>query len=318
MPVRLDLATVDAPGRRDTLVPLPPAALDVRTRALAGTDVRTAADHVGDTLLMTCGGRAAVVGRDGEPGRQTHPCPLLLSVVAGGRSGREQGNAASVVSLGDIVVYSSSGPDRATGGHLATHTYVLDRDALGLPDGVAPVGPARRIDRGHPLGPIVSSYLAQLATHAVELDARQRADLERPTLDLVRSLLTATATATAGDGDRVREPLHDSLGVRIVEYLRTHVTDRDLSVAQVARHHDISERYTYLILSRFGITFSDWVRRHRLQGAATDLLDPRTARDGVSVIAFRWGFPDHANFTRSFTRHFGVSPREFRRRSTAG
>jgi AraC-like DNA-binding protein len=101
-----------------------------------------------------------------------------------------------------------------------------------------------------------------------------------------------------------------------MEYLRTHLTDPELSVAQVARHHNISERYTYLILSKFKITFSDWVRQHRLQGAATDLLDPTFARDGISVIAFRWGFPDHANFTRTFTRHFGMSPRDFRRRAT--
>jgi AraC-like DNA-binding protein len=34
----------------------------------------------------------------------------------------------------------------------------------------------------------------------------------------------------------------------------------------------------------------------------------------VSEIAHRWGFPDHANFTRAFHRAYGMSPRDYRKR----
>jgi AraC-like DNA-binding protein len=94
-----------------------------------------------------------------------------------------------------------------------------------------------------------------------------------------------------------------------------HLTDPDLSIAMVAHEHGISERYAYLILSRSGITLADWVRTHRLAGAARELI--RTA-DGeetgtIADVAYRWGFTDHASFTRAFRRTYGLSPRDYRR-----
>jgi AraC-like DNA-binding protein len=100
-----------------------------------------------------------------------------------------------------------------------------------------------------------------------------------------------------------------------MDYIRLNLTDRDLSVATVARHHNISQRYVYLILSKFGVTFSDWVRLQRLQGAAADLGDADRRDETISSIAHRWGFPDHANFSRAFRREFAVTPREFRIRA---
>jgi AraC-like DNA-binding protein len=100
-----------------------------------------------------------------------------------------------------------------------------------------------------------------------------------------------------------------------MDYLRSNVADPDLSVARIARRHNISERYAYLILSRFGITFSDWVREQRLTGAAADLSSPAFGAENISAVCRRWGFSDHANFTRAFRRHFGSSPSEYRRRA---
>ncbi|GAA0291375.1 helix-turn-helix domain-containing protein [Kineococcus aurantiacus] len=125
------------------------------------------------------------------------------------------------------------------------------------------------------MGSVVSSHLTRTDTHATDLDVQQCADLERPTLDLVRALLAVTA-----------------------------------------RRHDTSGRCTHLVLSEFGTSFTDRVRRHRLQGAAADLLEPRSARGGISQIASRWGFPDHADCTRAVTRHSGTSPRDVRERAS--
>ena len=51
-------------------------------------------------------------------------------------------------------------------------------------------------------------------------------------------------------------------------------------------------------------------------------LGRRTMRTGscpsTSTVAFRWGFPDHANFRRAFRRRYGCSPREYRQRLLAG
>jgi hypothetical protein len=47
----------------------------------------------------------------------------------------------------------------------------------------------------------------------------------------------------------------------------------------VAHEHGISERYAYLILSRSGITLADWVRTHRLAGAARELTRAAKRRE---------------------------------------
>jgi hypothetical protein len=50
----------------------------------------------------------------------------------------------------------------------------------------------------------------------------------------VHELLRALLTTSAGDEFASRDPLANTLGVRIVEYLREHLGEQDLSVARVA------------------------------------------------------------------------------------
>jgi AraC-like DNA-binding protein len=99
----------------------------------------------------------------------------------------------------------------------------------------------------------------------------------------------------------------------MIEYVKMHLTDPDLSIAMVAHEHGISERYAYLILSRSGITLADWVRTQRLAGAARELTRVADHDETVADVAYRWGFNDHATFTRAFRKAYGLSPRDYRR-----
>ena len=103
-----------------------------------------------------------------------------------------------------------------------------------------------------------------------------------------------------------------------LQYLKTHVRDPDLTVSRLAREHGISERYAYLVLSRQGISPADWIRTRLLTGAARDLLRPAAKTPTITEIAYSWGFPDQSNFTRAFRRHYGMSPREYRRTHLVG
>jgi AraC-like DNA-binding protein len=47
--------------------------------------------------------------------------------------------------------------------------------------------------------------------------------------------------------------------------------------------------------------------------SARPFLRSRTAQDTMAAVAYSWGFPDQANFTRAFRRVYGTSPREYRR-----
>jgi AraC-like DNA-binding protein len=64
--------------------------------------------------------------------------------------------------------------------------------------------------------------------------------------------------------------------------------------------------------SRSGLNFGDG------KWNACDITPPtQHLEHGVGVtiaaIAYSWGFPDQANFTRAFRKVYGTSPREYRR-----
>lgn len=154
---------------------------------------------------------------------------------------------------------------------------------------------------------VASRFLGDLATTAVHLPEADRAVLEQSTLELLRALLVV------GPGDAPTP--RSTLGSRIVDSVQVLLADRDVTIAEVARTHGVSERYAYVILHRAGISLADRARERRLAGAAAELRRVHERHVTVSEIAHRWGFPDHANFTRAFHRAYGMSPRDYRKRS---
>lgn len=315
MAVLFDLDDVEKEAREATLhdlMSLLPLPIDVRTRSVETLHVSTVSDFFGSIFLMSCDGRGALVERGEKRARQDHERTLLLSVVAHGTSRLQQNDTCSDIGKGDLILYSSTTPYRATFDNVGKYTYMIPYRALAVPDHILHAQLARRLTGRDPLALVVSRYLKDLAANAVHLPEPDRQALEQPTVDLIRALLTSTA----GDEFRAREPLHESLGTRMIEYAKMHISDPDLSIAKLSREHGISERYAYLILAKSGINLSDWVRKQRLTRAAEE-LSREGSRETISGLAHRWGFPDHANFTRAFRREYGMSPRDYRRNQGA-
>jgi len=70
-------------------------------------------------------------------------------------------------------------------------------------------------------------------------------------------------------------------------------------------------KFSALFQAWMNIRFSDFSLRHRLRQAAEQL---QTISDPIKTIAQQWGFADKSHFCRIFTKHFGVSPGEYRQR----
>lgn len=60
-----------------------------------------------------------------------------------------------------------------------------------------------------------------------------------------------------------------------------------------------------------GIPFTEFCRRHRLRGAAAQLLQ---TTDPVKLAAHEWGFADQSHLNRCFLRYYKCSPVEYRQR----
>ncbi|MFJ4809572.1 helix-turn-helix domain-containing protein [Streptomyces longwoodensis] len=92
----------------------------------------------------------------------------------------------------------------------------------------------------------------------------------------------------------------------------TRLADADLSPATVAAHLHISPRTLQRAFARLEEPFSAYIRRRRLEEAATALTAP-TSRLTVSEAAARWHFTDSSHFIRAFRKQYGVTPAAFAR-----
>ena len=90
-----------------------------------------------------------------------------------------------------------------------------------------------------------------------------------------------------------------------------HLADQLFDVEVLANSLKISRRQLYRKLQALlGETPHDYITTRRLTAAAQWLL---TGELTVAEVAYKTGFSDAANFTRSFTRQYGQSPTKYRK-----
>ncbi|MDQ1576913.1 MAG: hypothetical protein QOH55_2063 [Microbacteriaceae bacterium] len=273
-------------------------------------DARAASvTHLGSVVLHSYDGSGADRQRDDDAMLDESDARLVVSVVASGAAASGRDGTIARLEPGDVVMHSSAKPRQQDLDGVAAHSFAVRYADLGLPRSTVEPRLPLRIRADHPLAAVVSAYLARLAQVAAELTALELRGLEGPTIELIRALMTTEPGDDAHEGD----PLARTLGARIMEYIQQHLADHGLSVATIARAHGISERYVYVILERLGVSFGEWVREQRLSACARALAQPSSSHVTVSAIAYRWGFADHAHFTRVFHRAYGMSPTEWRK-----
>jgi AraC-like DNA-binding protein len=103
-----------------------------------------------------------------------------------------------------------------------------------------------------------------------------------------------------------------------LDYIASHFSDPELSLAKVAQSLGISPRYVQQLLESSGTSFTEHVTKLRLKHAfmlltAEDLIDLR-----ICNIALQAGFSDISHFNRLFRSRFGDSPKGVRARARMG
>ena len=104
---------------------------------------------------------------------------------------------------------------------------------------------------------------------------------------------------------------------RVCAVVEARLRDPDLTIADIAKDEGLSPRYIQRLFEGHDRSFSDYVRHRRLEHCRLDLINPQHADRSIAEIAFRWGFPDQAHFSRVFSAAYGTSPREFRKSAPA-
>ncbi|QFU92717.1 helix-turn-helix domain-containing protein [Amycolatopsis sp. YIM 10] len=182
-----------------------------------------------------------------------------------------------------------------------------------IPRRVLPL-PEKVVERvaGHPLpgregvGALLAGFLTQVSRSGSYRPA-DRVRLGAVTTNLVSALVEHVLEA-----DIPGEARRGVLVLRAKAYIRQRLHDPELRPATIAAAHHISVSYLHRLFQAEGVPVSVWIREQRLERARRDLADPAMRAVPVYRIGARWGFRQHAAFTRAFRAAFGVAPSDYR------
>lgn len=232
---------------------------------------------------------------------------LFVGLQLSGTSIVVQGDREAVLRPGDLAVYDTRRPYTLLNEHgIHQHYFRVPIGALELPGRALEAVTAVRLDGRRPMARATAGYLSHLAGGVGELSAAEAAQAAAPTIGLIRALLTAQLL----ESPLHREHLDGSLETRVLEYIRVHLADRNLSARRIAAAHHISVRHLYRLMGKSGIVLGDWIRERRLEQCREELADP-ASRTTITEVAHKWGFSDPSQFGRAFKRAYAMTPREW-------
>ncbi len=248
--------------------------------------------------------------RTSRQARSDHEPMVFVAVQGDGSSRISQGDRQTVLRPGDVTIYETTRTYSITNpGLTELHYFQVPRSALALPPRALDQVLAARIGPdNNPLAAVVVPFLASLGRGDI-LDQPRAAELMvTPAIELIRALVAAHVH----DEDLAREPLDQSLVLRVQRHIADHLGSRDLSAETIASAHHVSVRHLYKVLARADIRLSDTIRRQRLEACRRELRDDRRQHIAIATISARWGFADPSHFSRVFKAEYGITPHEWR------
>ncbi len=284
--------------RLDVLSAGSAASLDTRlTTAKKGKSRAAYVDVVGEPHVVRRTRRAAAYDEGG----------LLISVQLAGSCIVRQADREAHLTAGDIAWYDASRPYELVfpeGSHKQAVLHIFPDEffrSRSLLDHTATRVPGE-LGIGHAVAPLLRAIPRSIQ----DAEVVQADRVTQTAVDLL--LLSVPAS---GPRPRASDVLEISR-----QFIETHADDPDLTPGRVAAAVHLSLGHLHRIFRHSDSTVNEFLKRARLEHAATDLRDPLLQHWTVGDIAQRRGFRDAAYFSRVFHARYGMSPSTWRR-STA-
>jgi AraC-like DNA-binding protein len=282
--------------------------LDIEFPAGLGPVVRGAFTDLGSLRICSCRSNATRIERTAQLVRDDFEPSVFLGLQKSGSSLVVQGGRKAVLRPGDLILFTTTAPFTVVdAGGIRQYLIRLPIDRLGLPEDLLRQVSAVRLSPGHPVADLAAAYFQRMASRPDLFQHPGAVAVSQPSIDLIRALITTHLDATV----LAREAAQASLGLRVMEYVRSHLGDPHLDAAQIAAEHYISVRHLYNVLAQAGVSLGTWIRTQRLENCRADLAQPSETAT-IAAVAHRWGFTDASSFGRLFRTAYGLSPREWR------
>jgi AraC-like DNA-binding protein len=260
--------------------------------------------QLGDISLLRNEGRPIQLRRTPRHVRRDAPEVISLNIQTRGSAIHYQEGHTQVCPPSELMMVDLSGSYESNTG-LGTLAAYIPYSLLGIN-----VDVGRRalpqLTRS-PVYGVTQRHLTQLEHDIDKLSSSTVAPLVgEATIQLVRALLLSAA-ADRGHPDA----LHETLILRVTDYIRKNMHDNRLDPARIARAHHISIRTLYNLWSTHETSLMEWITQERLHRARGELADV-TSSPSVASVARRCGFVNPTHFSRRFHDRYGMTPTEWR------
>ena len=190
---------------------------------------------------------------------------------------------------------------------LSIPNHVLRRQ-IGSPESLVAIPMPGNYGANRLLSQLLSGFLGE---HRRGLDDLMSSRVSGVILDLI-----AAAYADVPNASVDRSAVGTAHRVRIMNYIRAHLNDQELTPARIAAACKITPRYLHYLFSDQGETVGRHILRRRLEGCARALQSRGQRGRTVTAIAFDHGFNSPTHFGRAFRNRYNLSPREYRERAS--
>jgi AraC-like DNA-binding protein len=245
--------------------------------------------------------------------RQSDPEYCHISLVLRGGAVVTWGREQSEYGTHDIFVNDSSRPYEIStaAGTIETIGIEVPKAQLGLSWGRAQQVIGHPIPGRQGVGALLAQFVTQVSADSGAYGPADALRLSGILGDLATALIAGVTDAEPALQPETRN-LTLALGVKA--FIRRNLHDPELTPATVAAAHYISISHLHRLFRTEGTTVASFIRDQRLRAARQDLADEALAATPVHLIAARWGFRDHATFTRAFRAAYGAAPTDYRHR----
>ena len=275
-------------------------------------DMRIEKGQVGDYGIYSLKSRAGLVFRRSWHHIRDDKTDLLLFwFPRHGQTVLSLSSGRYVVNAGECAIARSSVPflvqqlPGTNGSHEAMHVHV--------PSSMFCPALLANVELGKPF-PTLKGGLS-ITERILELLFREDTSIDPETAEsLIRALLQGVLRKldkkTKEGPSRVS--LSDRRLLEILRCINQHFANPDVNVNFVANRCKISVRYLCHIMKEHHNSFSDILWHKRLTTALKWLCHPDMCHHQMREIAYQAGFKSTPHFSRSFKKHYGITPSRFR------
>ena len=97
----------------------------------------------------------------------------------------------------------------------------------------------------------------------------------------------------------------------VLVYIREHISE-NIQVSEMADYFGYSKWHFCKKFHEYtGVTVVEYIRHHRIQLAALDILEGKKITD----VSFDYGYDTVGGFNKAFLKEYGCLPREYRKRA---